>query len=339
MNTIAIVIPAYNESPSLPVTLASYRPLLTRFPGSRFVIVDNNSTDDTVAGALAFGRRTGTAVEIVPERRQGIKYARKTGLSASSDRADLLLSTDADTVITLGASDRLARTIRGFIASQADILTCEGTTDPDVVARRLALFPVWVYWKTRIWRLSVSLFGPYCLGSFFVVKADFYRRMLPVFDPERLPGEGSDIFFSHRAYYVGARFMRSKGSYVVTSPRRFLGDPYGWLVGRRRGDWREPDKPSRLASLAETKRYVDAHAEAVQDDLVSSTADQFWYYFDDAVRFAAAAGAGSPALTGVLSRFCTFFRLTAAPVPENAELLKRQYSAISGSRIAAYLMS
>ncbi|MCL5113111.1 MAG: glycosyltransferase [Patescibacteria group bacterium] len=85
----AIIIPCYNEEKFLDDTLRSLSN--QDFKGNfEIIIVDNNSNDRTVQIAKKY------SAKIVQEKTPGICFARQKGLNSSS--ADIIISTDADTV-------------------------------------------------------------------------------------------------------------------------------------------------------------------------------------------------------------------------------------------------
>lgn len=88
MRRLAIVVPSYNRATSLERTLRSlvgtddaYALALSRKEERPAVIVvDNNSTDATANVVASFG----PAVRYIQERRQGLSFARNTGVEAAS---------------------------------------------------------------------------------------------------------------------------------------------------------------------------------------------------------------------------------------------------------------
>ena len=91
--TISVVIPVYNEEKLLPKCLEAlsaqtHRPL-------EIIVVDNNSTDNSVAIALTF-----PLVRVVKEPNQGISYARTRGFDEA--RGQIIVRTDADTIVSPG---------------------------------------------------------------------------------------------------------------------------------------------------------------------------------------------------------------------------------------------
>ena len=77
MRRIAIVVPTYNRAASLEATLASVTSGCSR--KHDIIVVDNNSTDDTPAVVARFGPE----VRYLQEPKQGLSYARNTGIEAA----------------------------------------------------------------------------------------------------------------------------------------------------------------------------------------------------------------------------------------------------------------
>jgi len=87
MQTVSVVIPAWNEEKYIPDALdliakQTIQPL-------EVIVVDNNSTDDTAAIAKKMGAR------VIKELQQGITPARNAGFNAA--KGDIIARTDADT--------------------------------------------------------------------------------------------------------------------------------------------------------------------------------------------------------------------------------------------------
>lgn len=87
---ISLVIPAYNEESHLEECLRSA--LAQEVPFAEIIVVDNASTDRTVAVAEQF-----PGVRVVREAKRGIVYARNTGFEAAC--GDIIARIDADTVL------------------------------------------------------------------------------------------------------------------------------------------------------------------------------------------------------------------------------------------------
>ena len=83
---LSVVIPAYNEPLTLPLCLQSQ----VGYPNYEIIVVDNNSTDDTVKIAREYG------VKIVSEKSPGVCAARDAGFKVA--RGEIVVSTDSDCI-------------------------------------------------------------------------------------------------------------------------------------------------------------------------------------------------------------------------------------------------
>jgi glycosyltransferase involved in cell wall biosynthesis len=116
--SIAVIIPAYNEAARLSHSLCALIRYLNHYSSSELIVVDDGSTDGTadVARRLlrASGRVSGLVIRYDENRGKG--FALKTGLLAS--RAPVALFTDADlsTPIT-----ELPRLVDPIVQDQYDI--------------------------------------------------------------------------------------------------------------------------------------------------------------------------------------------------------------------------
>lgn len=79
MPRASIVVPAYNSADTLPATLESL--LAQTFPDFEIVIVNDGSTDETEAVALAYA--ADPRVSVVTQANRGLAGARNTGIAAA----------------------------------------------------------------------------------------------------------------------------------------------------------------------------------------------------------------------------------------------------------------
>ena len=85
---VSIVIPVWNEEKNIIRTLSSISKMNTPLP-TELIVVDNNSTDDTVKILQFLG------VKVVKEPKQGIAHTRLTGLMAAKGEFHLCADGDA----------------------------------------------------------------------------------------------------------------------------------------------------------------------------------------------------------------------------------------------------
>ena len=98
---ISVVIPAYNEAHVIAACLEALVPQLAQH--DEIILVDNNSTDDTITIA----RSLFSNIRIIKEVRQGITYARTRGFNEAKN--SVIARIDADTIVGPGWLDVIRR--------------------------------------------------------------------------------------------------------------------------------------------------------------------------------------------------------------------------------------
>ena len=88
---LSVILPTFNRADSLKQALASLMRQSAASGTYEVIVVDNNSTDGTAGVAALFDDRR---VQLVREPRQGLSFARNTGLAAAS--APIVAFTDDD---------------------------------------------------------------------------------------------------------------------------------------------------------------------------------------------------------------------------------------------------
>lgn len=95
---ISVIICTYNRSKSLLKTLESFRGVLNpREAAWELILVDNNSNDDTREIANHFIKSSIFPCKYLFENRQGLSYARNTGITEAI--GDILSFTDDDVIV------------------------------------------------------------------------------------------------------------------------------------------------------------------------------------------------------------------------------------------------
>jgi glycosyltransferase involved in cell wall biosynthesis len=139
--TVAVVIPAFNEASSIAQVVTDFRRAL---PAARIVVVDNASTDRT--GALA----ADAGAEVIRETRQGKGFALLAGLQYAAT-ADIFIMVDGDGTYPADAAPLLIDRIR----SGAEMVI--GTRLQDA---KEGAFPIGHSWGNRLFNAVVRvLFG------------------------------------------------------------------------------------------------------------------------------------------------------------------------------------
>ena len=135
---ISVIIPAYNESRLIGRCLES---LTTQSrPLDEIIVINNNSTDDTVEQAERF-----PGVRVITEKRQGISYTRTAGYNAAN--GDIIARVDADTI----AHPQWAATIEKLFLSDPELGAVTGVSGVAELSPR-NLF--WFKWVHNLFRLQ-----------------------------------------------------------------------------------------------------------------------------------------------------------------------------------------
>lgn len=101
MSKISVIVPAYNEEKFISVALQSIK--MQSRPADEILVIDNNSTDNTVKIAKKFGAK------VITEKRQGPQFAVATGFIMAS--GDIVCATDADTIVPSDWIERIEEII------------------------------------------------------------------------------------------------------------------------------------------------------------------------------------------------------------------------------------
>jgi len=163
MATISVVIPALNDAVLLRDCLSALA-AQTRAP-DEIIVVDNGSTDDTAAVAIAGGAR------VVSEPVKGIFSATAAGFDAAS--GDILARLDADSRPMPGWIERIERTL----AEQNGLVAVTGPGEfygAGPVKRALGR-AIWI--GGMFWFTELVLGHPMVFGSNYAMPAEIWRRV------------------------------------------------------------------------------------------------------------------------------------------------------------------
>lgn len=120
---LIIQIPCYNEAAHLAATVGDLPRSLPGLSSIEVLVIDDGSTDDTVAVARACGVHYVVRVA----RNRGLARAFMTGLDASVRLgADIIVNTDADNQYC--ASD-ISRLVEPILEGKADVVVGDRRTD------------------------------------------------------------------------------------------------------------------------------------------------------------------------------------------------------------------
>lgn len=152
---ISVVIPAYNEEGAITDCLDGLTKQTTD-KTFEVILIDNNSTDNTVAIARTFEKKLN--LRIVTEKRKGRGTARRAGFAQA--QGNIILSTDADTVVPDNWIDTLSDRLTSSTSAIAVTGPCKIV---DCAPLDNSLFNALQPFTMRIYRL---LFGHYWLSGF-----------------------------------------------------------------------------------------------------------------------------------------------------------------------------
>lgn len=186
---LSVVLPVYDEAANLPEvlrTLHDQRDGDAPLDKSRYevVLVDNNSTDDTVAVARAFAvEHPDLALHVIHEPEQGVSCARRAGMdfaaARSRNRPDsdpgerfYLVSADADCRVD---PHWLSELFAAMESSKAAIGVCDYYYHADHFTGRPRLWDA-IQRTLRCRAVTFALFGGFPDGKGFAVERDAYER-------------------------------------------------------------------------------------------------------------------------------------------------------------------
>jgi glycosyltransferase involved in cell wall biosynthesis len=214
--TLDVVIPCYNEERDIARCLDLL--LEQHAEIRRIIVVDNNSTDGTAAILQEYGSRY-AIVQILQETRQGVEFARDTGMAQA--HADVVARIDVDARVQPG----WAAALRDFYGSHPDAQAGTGATEYfDLPARRFANMVTWFFMtmSNQVMAGSVNLYGANMsirLQAWNMIKTELPSREAHVME---------DLAISlalerrhQKIVYIPAALAHVSGRRMRTSPRDF----------------------------------------------------------------------------------------------------------------------
>ena len=178
---LSVVLPVYNEAANIDAVLLSLQNQDDIDPGSyEIVLVDNNSTDDTVEIARRFAESSPVGIQVISEREQGVACARRAGMEfavrRSRNRKDpgerfYLMSADADCRV-----DRrwLTELLAAMEKDKAAIGVCDYYYNAEHFVGRPRLWDA-IQRTLRCRAVTFSLFGGFPDGKGFAVEREAYE--------------------------------------------------------------------------------------------------------------------------------------------------------------------
>ncbi|MDI9894981.1 glycosyltransferase family A protein [Rhodococcus sp. IEGM 1381] len=211
MNTLSIVVPAFNESAHLGECLDAL--LEQQEHIHEIIVVDNNSTDDTAAIVLDRRRRF-PMVTLVAEFERGVVHARNAGFDHAS--GSIIGRIDADTHVGAG----WAKSVLDFFDRRLDYAAVTGPIylyDSPWAAPYRAFVKYTTKRKTDELRVSAAS------GNNFAIRRSAWEAARDRVSVRTDLHE--DIDLSLCLYRVGLRIAQIKSMCVEVSGRRLLTPP------------------------------------------------------------------------------------------------------------------
>jgi len=187
---LSVVLPVYNEAANLPAVLTSLceqqqdgGPLDKSL--YEVVLVDNNSTDNSVAVALRFAaEHPDLAVHIVSEAEQGVACARRTGMDFAAARSHNRGQESSNECFYLVSADADCRVDRRWLfelfvameSQKAAIGVCNYYYAPEHFTARPRLWDA-IQRILRCRSVTFALFGGFPDGKGFAVTRDAYEKV------------------------------------------------------------------------------------------------------------------------------------------------------------------
>lgn len=235
-STLTVVVPAYNEDEVIEECLE--RLFAEGSEIDEIIVVDNNSTDRTVALVEA-AAAANPVVKLIRETRQGLVWARNAGLDAAT--SSVIARIDADTVVAPGWARRLRTFFDSDDGRGFDVVSTLGEFRGLPGRRFQSALNKWndPFGRNEKRAQRVS----YCFGPSMAFRAETWRRIRPHVTMRRDVFEDVDIALcvqdsggecalirdvvvevSPRRFYTG---VGSYATYAAYLPRTF------WIHGRR----------------------------------------------------------------------------------------------------------
>lgn len=208
--TIGLVIPAFNESESIERCLKAA--ICQTHPFDEIIVVDNNSTDDTVEIAEQFD-----GVKVITEDRQGVTYSRDTGFDAVE--SDIIGRIDADSLLDPDWAEEVLR-----IFEDQDIAAATGP----VYYHDMPAKPTGQRFDSAIRGAidKLSTKSKFLFGSNMAIRRDAWRTMRDVVCHEPAYHEDLDLAihlmdYDYNIYFDKKMIAGVSSRRMESSPKEF----------------------------------------------------------------------------------------------------------------------
>jgi glycosyltransferase involved in cell wall biosynthesis len=196
---VSVVIPVYNEEDYIKACLDAIA-RQTRLPDAVYVI-DNNSTDDSMAIA-----RTFPFVTILQQPVQGICASAKTGLDVAAENGGLILRLDAD----CRPYQNWIKDISKVFEHDSSIVAVTGPGRAYDAGLVLSFLINWAYMKPYFLFVGLALGQKPLFGSNFAIRADSWRNISPTTHLAAYQNIHDDIDISYHVIKEGRIAYRNR---------------------------------------------------------------------------------------------------------------------------------
>lgn len=287
---VSVVLPVYNESDRIDEVLRSLSDQKTHgglisHQTYELILVDNNSTDDSVEKIHAFrARHPSLDIDVISETTQGVSSARKRGMDYASlrskardsrlgiERKHYIVSADADCTVD---PYWLHALIEKMVEERGDLGACNYYYNEDAFRHRPRLFAE-IQKTLRCRDMSFSLFGGFPDGKGFAVERAIYDKVggIEIFyqlDRGRFVEHLSDDWdFGIRVIAWGGKPVYARDSRVEINSRRVDTILEEVIAGTAYGQ-------DGIIIMKDVRPDVSERAPALRD-LTAEQAQQAWWY-------------------------------------------------------------
>ncbi len=200
---LSVIIPCKNEVGTVEKLLDSL--VAQTLPVDEVIVIDSHSTDETASVVRGYADRL--PIKVIPAKEKGVTHARNEGAEAAT--GDVLFFMDADVQLQ---PDLIKKTRQAIVRRGLEVGGFSQRMDAASTELRAG---------SRVMNGYVNMMSltpwPIFFSCFFVTKE--LHELIHGFDPSLWIMEDYD--YAYRARKEGAKFGIVRGTYFISSARRF----------------------------------------------------------------------------------------------------------------------